>query len=231
MSAASQPLGEPTDFSGAQPPERAPLTGARVRLRPLNPDTDARALFELSHAPTGDPSIWRYLFDGPYETFESFLADLQLQAQMDDPLFFTVLDADGNPQGVASYLAIVPEHGTIELGHIWFGRSLQRSAAASEVVYLLTSNAIDKLGYRRVEWKCNALNGPSRNAAERFGFEYEGTFKQHKVIKGHNRDTAWFSITDERWPALKLAFERWLAPENFDSDGRQLSRLADLRRS
>jgi RimJ/RimL family protein N-acetyltransferase len=202
-----------------------------VSLRPLDPDRDAGVLFELSHAPSGEEAIWTYLPYGPFPTFEAFAAHLREQAATEDPLFFTVLDHDRGPQGIASYLAVVPEHGRIELGHIWLGPKLQRSAAATEAIYLLIANAFDSLGHRRVEWKCNALNAPSRNAAERFGFEYEGTFFQHQVVKGRNRDTAWFSITDQRWPVLKPAFERWLDPANFDSDGRQLSRLGDLRGS
>jgi RimJ/RimL family protein N-acetyltransferase len=127
-----------------------------------------------------------------------------------------------------SYLSIVPEHGLIELGHIWFSRQLQRTPAATEAVYLLAKHAFQELGYRRLEWKCNALNAPSRNAALRFGFEFEGIFKQHRVVKGHNRDTAWFAITDKRWPAVNAAFETWLDPANFAADGSQLQSLREL---
>ena len=224
-------FGELVDFSGARRPARAPLRGPRVSLRPLDPAADAEALFELSHAPNGDPEIWAYLPYGPFPTFAAFTTHLRTQAATEDPLFFTVHDHDRGPQGIASYLEIVPAHGRIEIGHIWFGPRLQRSAAATEAIYLLIAHAIEDLGNRRLEWKCNALNAPSRRAAERFGFEYEGTFLQHQVVKGRNRDTAWFAITDKRWPALKEAFERWLEPANFDSDGRQLVGLADLRGS
>lgn len=128
-----------------------------------------------------------------------------------------------------SYLAIVPEHGSIEIGNIMFGPALQRTTAATEAIFLVAGHAFDDLGYRRLEWKCNALNGPSRRAAERFGFVYEGTFARHRVVKGRNRDTAWFAITDERWPGVRRAFQAWLAPENFDADGRQRRALEAVR--
>jgi RimJ/RimL family protein N-acetyltransferase len=130
--------------------------------------------------------------------------------------------------GLASYLRITPEFGVIEIGHIWFGPPLQRTTAASEAIYLLARHAFDDLGYRRLEWKCNALNAASRRAAERFGFCFEGTFRKHQVVKGRNRDTAWFAITDNQWPTLRHAFEIWLAPANFDTAGRQKTPLGVL---
>ncbi len=135
---------------------------------------------------------------------------------------------EGRPAGSASYLRITPEHGAIEIGHIWFGAELRRSAAATETIFLLAREAFDRLGYRRLEWKCNALNDASRRAAERFGFTFEGVFRKQQVVKGRNRDTAWFSIVDDEWPALRAAYEEWLASENFDPDGRQLRPLRDL---
>jgi RimJ/RimL family protein N-acetyltransferase len=123
---------------------------------------------------------------------------------------------------------MTPEHGSIEIGHIWFGASLRRSSAATEAIYLLAAHAFDELGYRRLEWKCNALNQASRRAAERFGFAFEGVFRHHMVVKGRNRDTAWYAITDDEWPAVRDAFEAWLSPENFDQTGRQRSRLGEL---
>ncbi len=126
-------------------------------------------------------------------------------------------------------MRITPEHGVIEIGHIWFGTALQRTPAATEAIYLLARHAFDDLGYRRFEWKCNAQNAPSCRAAERFGFTFEGIFRQHQIVKGRNRDTAWYSIVDGEWPAVGAGFERWLAPENFDDDGRQRRSLAELR--
>jgi RimJ/RimL family protein N-acetyltransferase len=222
-----QPLGDPVDFSGAGRPVAQAIRGQRVSLRPLDPARDAQPLYEISHEPAGDPTIWTYLYEGPYESLAAYRADLERFAASRDPLFY-VVEVDGRPQGQATYLAIVPEHGTIEIGNLWFGPALQRTAAATEAIYLLASHAFDELGYRRLEWKCNSLNEPSRRAASRFGFLYEGTFSQHRVVKGCNRDTAWFAITDVRWPALKAGFERWLDPANFDSDGNQLTRLSDL---
>jgi len=155
-----------------------------------------------------------------------------LRAQEHDPdrLFFTLVPAaGGRASGVASYLRIVPEFGVIEVGNIWFGPALQRTAAATEAIYLLARHVFDDLGYRRLEWKCNALNAASRRAAERFGFTFEGVFREHMVIKGRNRDTAWYAIVDRDWPAIRDAFERWLDPENFDAAGAQRLRLDEFR--
>jgi len=243
------PLGEPVDFTGAPFPQRIEHRGRHVVIRPLNPDTDAQPLYRASHAPTGDESVWTYLPDGPYINTESFQAALETKAGTSDPMFFTLArpsdggPSDGGPDdggpgdggpdageplGMLSYLSIVPEHGIIEIGHIWFGPQLKRTPAATEAIFLLAKHAFDDLGYRRLEWKCNALNQASRNAAQRFGFSYEGTFANHRVFKGRNRDTAWFAITDARWPKLRAAFETWLQPSNFDDSGRQLTRLSEL---
>ena len=225
---ADQPLGDEVSFAPATRPDRTPMVGRHVILRPLNPRADAEALFRISHPPMGDPRIWTYLFDGPYPDPESFGADLEAQARSEDPLFLTIERA-GEPQGQAAFLAVVPEHGTIELGYIWFGPALQRTPAATEAIFLMLTRAFDELGYRRVEWKCNALNAPSRRAAERLGFLYEGTFAQHRVVKGHNRDTAWFAITDARWPRVRRALQAWLDPANFDAAGQQRRTLETLR--
>ena len=192
-----------------------------MELRPVDPAGDAEALFSVSR----DPRIWTYLFDGPYDDLGSFRAALEAAAPMDDPLRYAIV-RQGRPEGMASYMRITPEHGVIEIGNIWFGTPMQRTTAATEAIYLLASNALDTLGYRRLEWKCNALNAPSRYAADRFGFVFEGVFEQHMVVKGRNRDTAWYAITDERWPAVRAAFEAWLSPSNFDADGRQRAPLS-----
>jgi RimJ/RimL family protein N-acetyltransferase len=216
------PLGEPVDgWCPARRPDRTTIRGRHVLLRPVEPTTDAEPLFEASH----DPGIWTYLFDGPYGSVDEFRRSLAAAAPLEDPRRYTIV-RDGRPEGMASYMRIEPDHGSIEIGNIWFGAPLQRTVAATEAIFLLAENAFDALGYRRLEWKCNALNSPSRRAAERFGFEFEGVFAQHMVVKGRNRDTAWYAITDERWPVVRAAFEAWLSPENFDADGRQRTRLA-----
>jgi RimJ/RimL family protein N-acetyltransferase len=226
---SEQPVGERIDFSGAERPQPIALRGSRVVLRPIDPDGDAEPLYEISHPPAGDPSIWTYLTEGPYPDLNAFREALRAQATSADQVFFTVARAqDGRPLGIVSYLAIEPAHGTIEIGSIWFGPELQRTAAATEAVYLLARHAFDDLGYRRLEWKCNALNAPSRSAALRFGFEFEGIFAQHRVVKGRNRDTAWFAITDARWPPIRSGFESWLAPANFDAEGVQRHPLREL---
>jgi RimJ/RimL family protein N-acetyltransferase len=225
----SSPIGEAVDWTVARRPERRSLEGSRVRLRPVDPTTDAEPLFRSSHPPAGDPEHWTYLPYGPYDNADALRARLEETAPSEDPLFFTIeLLPDKRPAGIASYLRITPDHGTIEIGHIWFGAELRRSAAATEAIFLLAREAFDGLGYRRLEWKCNALNQASRRAAERFGFRFEGVFRKHQVVKGRNRDTAWFAITDDEWPALRAAYEDWLAAENFDAEGRQLRALGDL---
>jgi RimJ/RimL family protein N-acetyltransferase len=227
-----QPVGELVDFTGARPPVPTELHGEHVILRPVDPEQDAAPLYAASHAPSGDATIWTYLYDGPYPDLESFRASLEEQAARRDYLFLTVTRAgDGQPLGIVSYLSIVPEHGVIEIGNIWFGPDLRRTPAATEAIFLLAKHAFDDLGYRRLEWKCNALNEPSRRAAIRFGFGFEGVFTNHRVVKGRNRDSAWFAITDARWPAVRAAFQTWLSPENFDQDGTQRSRLGDLTAS
>ena len=224
-----QPIGEPVDFTRATPPEPTELHGRHVVLRPIAPERDAEPLYAASHPPTGDPTIWTYLFDGPFPDLQSFTRSLTDQATQRDQPFFTVTSARyGGPLGIVSYLSIVPEHGVIEIGNVWFGPQLQRTPAATETIFLLARHAFDDLGYRRLEWKCNALNEPSRRAALRFGFQFEGVFLNHRVVKGRNRDTAWFAITEQRWPALRAAFEAWLDPDNFDDAGAQRTRLGDL---
>lgn len=222
------PLDRPVEWSPVARPGRESLRGSRVTLRPVRPD-DAEDLYAVSHPPEGDPTIWTYLFDGPYESPEQMRAMLESAAQGDDPLYFAVVpNSDGRAAGAASYMRITPEHGVIEIGNIWFGVGLRRTAAATEAIFLLAHHVFDDLGYRRLEWKCNAMNAGSRRAAERFGFTFEGVFRHHLVIKGRNRDTAWYAIVDDEWPAIRRAYEAWLAPENFDGDGRQGQRLEQL---
>jgi RimJ/RimL family protein N-acetyltransferase len=226
---AARPLGERVEWEPVGRPARTPLHGSHVLVRPVQPENDAEPLFAASHPPDGDTAIWTYLPEGPYESPGHLQAMLASASRSDDPLFFTLAALPGDrPLGIASYLRITPEFGVIEIGHIWFGRPLQRTTAATEAIYLLAREAFDGLGYRRLEWKCNALNAASRRAAERFGFTFEGIFRKHQVVKGRNRDTAWYAITDDEWPARRHGFEAWLAPENFDADGQQQRTLGDL---
>ncbi len=223
------PLGEELDWTPVQRPGRVSLRGAHVLVRPVDAARDAGPLFSISHAPDGDPSIWTYLPDGPYASADRLREMLTWAETARDSVYFTLVRLpDERPLGLAAYLRIAPEFGTVEIGHIWLGAPLQRTTGATEAIYLLMRHAFDDLGYRRVEWKCNALNGASRRAAERFGFAFEGVFRKHQVVKGRNRDTAWYAITDEQWPAVRAGFETWLAPENMDGEGRQRRSLGEL---
>lgn len=208
--------------------ERAhrPLEGARVHLEPLDPARHADALFAASHGPAADPGLWTHLPYGPFASRAAFAEHLAGQAASRDPAFLAVVDGrTGRAGGVVSYLRADPEHRVIEIGHIWFGAALQRTPQATEAVYLLARRAFEELEVRRLEWKCDAANARSRAAAERFGFVFEGVFRQHMLVKGRNRDTAWYAMLDGEWPAVRAAFESWLAPENFDADGRQRAPL------
>jgi RimJ/RimL family protein N-acetyltransferase len=218
---------EQLEFTPARRPRHETLRGTRVRLEPLDPDRHAADLFAAAQGEGADPLVWRYLGYGPFADVAELHAWLGDHAASEDPLFLAVVDkATGRAGGVVSFLRIAPGDGVIEIGHIWFGGRLQRTPLVTEAIYLLAREAFDELGNRRLEWKCDAANARSRRAAERFGFAYEGTFRQHMVVKGANRDTAWFALLDGDWPAARAAFEAWLAPENFDADGRQRTRLA-----
>jgi RimJ/RimL family protein N-acetyltransferase len=226
---ADLPLGEPLEWTAAKRPERPALHGAHVLARPLDPAADAEPLYDLSHPPDGDPTIWTYLPDGPYRSADHLCEMLVAAQGAQDSLYFTLVGLpERRPLGIAAYLRMTPAFGAIELGHIWFGVPLQRTTAATEAIYLLAAYAFDDLRYRRLEWKCNSLNAASRRAADRFGFTFEGVFRQHQVIKGRNRDTAWYAITDVDWPAIRAGFQSWLSPHNFDGEGRQLRSLREL---
>jgi RimJ/RimL family protein N-acetyltransferase len=216
----------PLEWTPATHPERVPLQGALVRLEPIDPSRHQIGLFVAA----GEPEIWRYLPYGPYDDEAALAEQLEANAASEDPLFYAIVDLhDGRAGGMASYLRITPEHGVIEIGHIWLGLGLQRTRGATEAIYLLARHAFDDLGYRRFEWKCNAANAASRRAAERFGFTFEGIFRQHQIVKGRNRDTAWYAMLDHEWPAIRAAFEAWLDDDNFDENGRQRQRLEELR--
>lgn len=222
-----QPVGAPLpDWRGAEFPPRRTLNGWGCRLEPLDPERHGPGLWQAFRADSG--AMWTYLTTGPYATEADMLVWLRECAAKTDPQFYTIFDEDGEqPLGLASYLRIDPLAGSIEVGWLHFSPALQRSRLATAAMALMMANAF-ALGYRRYEWKCNALNKPSWQAALRLGFSYEGTFRQNRVDKGRTRDTAWFSVIDSEWPALQACFARWLAPDNFDERGRQRLRLSEL---
>ncbi len=209
-------------------PTRTILDGRYARLEPLSSAHEV-ALYEASSAP-GEESRFAYLFDDPPVDAQAFHTWMDRALRTDDPLFFAVIDSTtGRAEGRQALMRIDPAHGVIEVGHVLWGPAIARTRVATEALYLAAAYVFDTLGYRRFEWKCHAGNAPSRRAADRFGFTYEGTFRQHMVFKGGNRDTAWFSMLDSEWPALRAAFEHWLAPDNFDAAGQQRRTLAACR--
>jgi len=211
------------------PPPRETLTGRFCALEPIDPARHAKDLFE-AYADDADARHWTYLPYGPFDDLADYRRWMEKTCLGADPLFFAVVDAaNGAAVGVASYLRIEPLFGSIEVGHLRFSARLQRRPAATEAMYLMMRRAFE-LGYRRYEWKCDALNGPSRAAAQRLGLSFEGIFRQAIVYKGRNRDTAWFATTNREWPALSEAFTRWLDPRNFHPDGRQRVSLSELTR-
>jgi RimJ/RimL family protein N-acetyltransferase len=221
-----QPVG--TSLGGWAPPAYPPahpLRGRTVELLPLAPGTHAAELFDAFSGAPG--SLWTYMAFGPFNGVEDLERVLESLVAYDDWLPYTIL-GDDRPLGFASYLRIQPRDGVIEIGSITFSPALQRTTAATEAIYLMIRNVFG-LGYRRCEWKCDDLNEASRIAADRLGFTYEGTFRQATHYKGRNRDTAWYAITDREWPALDAAFQKWLAPENFDGQGRQRQSLKQMR--
>ncbi len=204
-------------------PERIPIMGRLVTLEPLDAATHGD---DLWNGIRDHDDLWLYLFDGPFPDRGEFLESLARKTASCDPLFFAIVDnALHRALGYASFMRIDPTHGVIEVGSILYSPALQRTPAATEAMYLMARHVFEALGYRRYEWKCNALNEPSRRAAVRLGFTFEGIFRQHMVVKGCNRDTAWYSMLDSEWPTRKAAFERWLDSANFDQQGRQRRRL------
>jgi RimJ/RimL family protein N-acetyltransferase len=206
-------------------PQRVTIEGQYVTIEPLDPAKHSEALWQGLSGEAND-SLWLYMPDGPFTARSAFDAHMEAKAVSEDPLFFAIVDRKtGLAAGRSTLMRIDPPNRVIEVGGIIFTRALQRSRGATEAMYLLARYVFDDLGYRRYEWKCNALNEASRRAALRLGFQFEGIFRQHMIIKGKNRDTAWFSMLDSEWPARKRAFERWLDESNFDSEGRQMTRL------
>jgi RimJ/RimL family protein N-acetyltransferase len=206
-------------------PARVVLEGQWCRLEPFDPDRHGDSLFEASMAP-GAEERFRWLFEVPRPRSE-FDEWLLRSSASDDPLFLAVVDAaTGRAEGRQALMRITPEHGVVEIGHVLWGPRMARTRIATEALFLAARHVFDDLGYRRFEWKCNSRNEPSRRAALRFGFQFEGIFRQHMVQKGENRDTAWFAIIDADWPRLRAGYERWLAPDNFDASGQQRLTLA-----
>ncbi len=209
-------------------PQRQILRGRLVTLAPFDQQTQAEALYHATHGAEKEDQ-WRWMSDGPYPSLSAYEDAFAKNAQSTDPLFFAIVDnTTEKPVGQAAYLRIEPTHRCIEVGNIIFSPALQRKPGATEAMYLMARHVFEDLGYRRYEWKCNALNQPSRQAALRLGFRFEGIFRQHMIIKGRNRDTAWFAMLDSEWPQRKANFEQWLAPENFTPDGRQRASLSYL---
>ena len=217
-----QPVGFPVEgWTPRARPPRTAMLGRLCRVEPVDVQRHARDLYD-AHAGDHDGRNWTYFGYGPFDTFDHYRQWLSEMSSLDDPFFHTIVDAaSGKAMGVAAFMRIDPPNGVMEVGHIQYSPALQRTAAGTEAMYLMMRRAFDELGYRRYEWKCDNLNEPSRRAAERYGFTFEGIFRQATVYKGRSRDTAWFSILDSEWPDLKSALERWLQPDNFDARGVQ----------
>jgi len=217
------------DWHGCAPPKRTVLDGRFARVEPLDAALHADRLMD-AFAADAEGAMWRYLTAGPFTDRSFFRAWCETMMAESDPLFFALVDRRRDaPLGFCSYMRITPQHGCIEAGSVAFSPALQRTRIATEAMYLLMRHAFDDLGYRRYEWKCNNANLASRAAANRLGFRFEGVFRKHQVVKGRNRDTAWYAITDDEWPLVRQALEAWLAPENFDAAGLQVAGLAEIR--
>lgn len=226
-----QPIGFPVnDWQPRPVPPRDPASGRVCRIEPFDPNAHSRALY-AAFTSNVDERNWTYLPYGPFDNFERFDGWSRKTCTNDDPLFHSVVDlTTGEAAGLASYLRINPKDGVIEVGHIHFSPLLQRTTLSTEAMFLMMKRVFDELGYRRYEWKCDALNKPSRNAAQRLGFSFEGVFRQLTMYKGRNRDTAWYAIVDKDWPKIRAGYESWLDSNNFDSNGTQIRSLSDMLR-
>jgi len=220
----ARPLGPAVDPTPAQMPGPVTLEGRFGTVTRIDGGRHSANLWQAVH---GHDEIWDYIPAGPFADEASFNAYVVACQHNKERYFYTVLDREGRALGFLALMEIRPAMRVIEVGNIIYGAPLQRTPLGTEAQYLLTRYALETLGYRRYEWKCSSLNAPSRRAAERFGFTYEGTFRRHMIIKGRSRDTAWFSIIDSEWPERKARYERWLAPENFDKAGRQKKQLGE----
>ncbi len=229
LNSLGQPVGESVAWKPARPLPNRAMQGRYCCVEPLDINRHAPDLFAaFSLDKTG--ANYTYLSTDPFET-EAELRDWMRESCAGDDPFFHSITVDGRAVGLASFMRIKPAEGVIEAGNIHFSPLLQRRPAATEAVYLMMARAFDELGYRRFEWKCDALNAPSRKAAARLGFTYEGLFRQALVYKGRNRDTAWYSVIDAEWPVIKAALETWLSPDNFDKGGTQKQKLESIRKS
>lgn len=217
-------VGEPVDATPARRPERRPLEGRYVTVRPLDPAADVGPLWDASHDGSAQASrLWTYMYE-PFADRAAMRTWLEACSASDDPLFTTVESVTDGPVGMAAFMNVETSHRRLEIGHIWYAPAAQRTEANTETAYLMLREAFDELGYRRVEWKCDALNARSRAAAVRLGFTFEGVFRAHMIVRGRNRDSAWFSLLETEWPAARDALERWLA-----ADPRGRPSLASLR--
>ena len=226
-----QPIGFPVpEWTACPRPPREAITGRFCRIEPISIERHAADLHAANQEDI-ENRMWTYLPYGPFQTLTDYTGWMQRVCLGDDPLFYAIIDlSSGKAVGVASYLRIDPANGVIEVGHINFSPGLQRTPIATEAMFLLMKGVFE-LGYRRYEWKCDALNAKSRSAAKRLGFSYEGIFRQALIYKGRNRDTAWYAMIDAEWPERRAAYEAWLAPENFSESGQQLTRLSTLTAS
>jgi RimJ/RimL family protein N-acetyltransferase len=227
--AFEQPIGAPVPgWSGAQAPGREPLVGRYCRIEPVNVEQHAEALYD-AYSSAADGRDWTYLMAGPFDSLAAYREHLTRAAASTDPLHYAVIDlTTGKAVGTLALMRIDRTNGVIEVGHVTYSPRLKRTRIATEAMFLLMNQVFGTLGYRRFEWKCDSLNEPSRSAALRYGFTFEGIFRQAIVYRERNRDTAWFSIIDGEWPALRSSYTRWLDAGNFDAQGRQVERLADL---
>jgi RimJ/RimL family protein N-acetyltransferase len=224
-----QPIGAPLPgWNGAQAPGREPMVGRYCRIEPLDVARHAEDLYD-AYSSAADGRDWTYLAVGPFDSLAAYREHLTRMAASADPFHHAVIDlATGKAVGTLALMRIDRANGVIEVGHVTYSPRLKRTRIATEAMFLLMTQVFDQWGYRRFEWKCDSLNGPSRTAALRYGFTFEGIFRQAIVYRGRNRDTAWFSIIDSEWPALRASYARWLDAANFDARGQQVQKLVDL---
>jgi RimJ/RimL family protein N-acetyltransferase len=222
-----RPAGEIVDpLPAGNRPDLRPLHGRWIRLEPVSAAKHAEDLYASFAGNDPQGRVWTYMGYGPFESLEVFTAWLTGKEESRDPWFYAFIRRDmGKASGMGAFMRCDAANGAIEIGHIWMAPGLQRSREATEAIYLMIRHCFDDLGVRRLEWKCDALNAPSRRAAERFGFSFEGIFRQHMIVKGHNRDTAWYAMLDKDWHRVHAGFEAWLKPENFDESGQQMAKL------
>jgi RimJ/RimL family protein N-acetyltransferase len=222
-----RPVGETVDpLPAGNMPDMRPLHGRWIWLEPVSAAKHAEELYASFAESDPQGRVWTYMGYGPFESLEVFAEWLKGREETRDPWFYAFIRRDtGKSCGMGAFMRCDAGNGVIEIGHIWMAPGLQRSREASEAIYLMIRHCFDDLGVRRLEWKCDALNAPSRRAAERFGFSFEGVFRQHMIVKGKNRDTAWYAMLDRDWHRVHAGFEAWLKPENFDVAGRQKAKL------